>query len=116
MGLVEQFVESQNEHAERRSYVYNATNMVVNFSVYNGNDWMGNTSWFAGMAVAAGKKTMHPGDSLYIELGGLGRSGEGMKLYIDNSGPAFEVHEKSFYIWTGKKFADVTSSVVKSLD
>lgn len=107
--MVNYLVEMQNQHADNRSYVYNGTNEVVNFSVYNGNDWMLNSfSWFS---VAAGSKTMHPNDTVYIELGGTGRAGEGMKLFIDDKKPHHEVKEKSYYIWTGKQFIDITSDV-----
>ena len=108
--MVYDFLQWYDSHANNRSYVYNATNMITHFTVYNGNDWMLN-SWFPGAAVAAGQKTMHPGDTVYIETGGLGRPDEGMKLFINNEGPHHEVRNNAFYVWTGQKFEDVTSAV-----
>ena len=101
--LWELIISTKGEDLRHNGWIVNCSMKIVQFYVYNSDDWV--------RLIPAQKVDAQPGETIEVHGGVFQKKNENMVVYEDNRGTAFNVKKGYLHFWTGSAMIVQGSSI-----
>ena len=101
--LWELIISAKGEDLRHNGWIVNCSMKIVQFYVYNSDDWV--------RLIPAQKVDAQPGETIEVHGGVFQKKNENLVVYEDNRGTAFNVKKGHLHFWTGSAMIVQGSSI-----